>query len=516
MKKGKVFLIGAGPGDPGLITWRGREILASCDAVVYDSLAPRDLLRSAPRARKIDVGKRGGLKTAPKQSEINGLLWRLAKRGLRVARLKGGDPMIFGRGAEEALYLREKKVPFEIIPGVTAALGAAAYAGIPLTHRNYASHVTLVTAHEDPRKSKSLIDWKALARGNGTLVFYMAVRTLPQISKRLLEAGLSPASPAAVIEWASTPGQRVIDGHLGDIARKTREAGIGAPALAVVGKVLRLRNRLDWFHKGKLEGSTVLVTRARHQAGRLREALERCGARVIECPAIEILPPLDWRRVDHAIARLSSYDWVVFTSANGVESFMERLFSRGRDARAFGPARLSAIGPATAGKLEEYGLRADCVPKEFVSESLACALAKRGRLRGEKVILLRADIARPFLREELARQGADVEEVAVYRTRSRKGMRHEISRDLEAGRIDYVTFTSSSTVKSFVAMVGRRVLSKIKDRTKWVSIGPVTSKALEDEGLKVWTEARPYTIPALVEALAGSSNGSRHREGGQR
>lgn len=502
-KKGIVYLIGAGPGDPALITVRGRELLGRAGAVVYDSLVSPELLDFAPGARKFFVGKRAGEKSSRGQASINRLLARLARAGTSVARLKGGDPFIFGRGGEEALFLSRKRIPFEVIPGVTAALGAAAAAGISLTHRGIASQVTLVTAHEDPAKAQSAVNWEALAKSGGTLVFYMGTKTFGRVVRQLIGHGLSKRTPAAVIEWATRPEQRTVEGPISDISRKIRSASITSPALAIVGEAVSLRKDLDWFSRRPLAGKSVLVTRARSQAGVLKKELEELGARVLELPAIRILPPATWDRVDRAARNLGSYDWVVFTSANGVQMFLERLRALKKDVRVFGRTKIAAIGPATAERLAEYGFRADFVPADYVSESLAAEFKRREKPAGKKILLLRADIARDYLRKALSAGGARVDNVPVYRTVPESGNGARMAKMIAAGEVDYVTFTSSSTVDHFARLIGRRTIGRIRNKTRWVSIGPVTSKTARNYGLRIYRQAKPYTIAGLIKALLG-------------
>ena len=502
-KTGKVYLIGAGPGHAGLITVRGKELLEACDAVVYDHLVPAEHLAYAGKALKIYAGKKGGLKSAS-QETINRRLWFLAKQGKTVVRLKGGDPFIFGRGGEEIAYLMRHKIPFEAVPGVTAALGAAAYAGIPLTHRGLASQVTFVTAHEDPAKGSALIDWDVLAKSGGTLVFYMGATRLDQLTSTLIRKGLSSKTPAAVVECATLPSQKTVRGTLGDIAKKAGQAGIGTPALTVVGKVVNLRNRVDWFSRLPLSGKAVLVTRARAQAGRLSRELLNLGARVIDSPMIKILPPATWAKLDAAIDGLRTFDWAVFTSANGVEKFMNRLCALKKDTRVFGDAKICAIGPATADKLKEYSLHADAVPPDYVSESLVSFLAGKEDLRGKKLLLVRSNLGRDYLPKAFRKLGARVHEVTAYRTRRDQSAGRSIAAHLKKREIDYVTFTSSSTVKNFAAILGKKTLSGIKNKTKWISIGPVTSATMRACGLKVHRQAREYTIPGLVQAICRS------------
>lgn len=512
-KIGKVYLVGAGPGHPGLLTLRGKEVLEVCDAVVYDQLIPAEHLSYAESAQKYYAGKKGGEKSSS-QPAINRLLLRLARKGKKVVRLKGGDPFIFGRGGEEVVYLSRNKIPYEVIPGVTAAAGAAAFAGIPLTHRGLASQVTFVTAHEaradsgsdpsDPAKEIGRVDWKILAKCGGTLVFYMGASRLSGLVRTLMRNGLSPKTPAAVIERATTASQVVVQGTLATLAGKARKAGIGTPALTLVGKVVKLRSEADWFSKLPLGGKTIVVTRSRPQAGKLGQELANLGARVIDCPTLRILPPKSWKTADAAIARMASFDWIVFASVNGVEKLMSRVFSLGKDARIFSGAKICAIGPATAERLKEYSLQADMIPPEYVSESLAVFLCRRENLRGKKILLVRSSLGREYLRKEFLKKGACVEEAVVYRTEPVRQIRKGLTRDFREKRIDQVTFTSSSTVRNFVSAFGKKEFSKIKNKTRWVAIGPVTSQTARSLGLKVHRQAEEYTIPGLVQAVLRS------------
>ena len=493
-----MILVGAGPGDAGLLTLKGAEWLSRAQVVVYDWLANAELLRLAPSAEKIFVGKKGGT-SYKDQSEINRILVRLAKKGLLVVRLKGGDPFIFGRGGEEAEFLVRHQIPFEVVPGVTAGVGAPAYAGIPLTDRRFASEVTFLTGHEDPSKKSSALDWRSLARLGGTLVSFMGVRTLPQIVRSLLISGKSPKTPAAVIEWGTLPHQRVIEGTLADIVQKTQKAKIDSPALTVIGEVVRLRKKLAWFEKKPLQGKTVLVTRARAQASELTRRLIENGAEVFEFPTIEIEPPADPKRVDREIRRISDYDWVVFTSTNGVQSFFNRMQQLGKDARIFSGPRIAAIGEATAQELARRGLRSDLVPKEFTSLALFESLKKTGQIRGRRFLLARADIAPPDLKKALEREGGEVTELEVYRTKRSSGDKLELLHRIQKEKIDYVTFTSSSTVNYFFEALPARLRKRL--RSCMVSIGPVTSQTLRSHGVRPDREARIHTVDGLVEAL---------------
>jgi uroporphyrinogen III methyltransferase/synthase len=494
-RSGRVTLVGAGPGDPGLITLHGVEALRQADAVVYDYLASPELLAHAPeQAELIYVGKQAGRHTLA-QSEINALLVRLAREGKRVVRLKGGDPFVFGRGGEEAEALVAAGVPFDVVPGVTSAIAAPAYAGIPVTHRGVASSLAIVTGHEDPQKATSAIDWGSLA-GIDTLVFLMGVANLPAIAAELIAHGRRSDTPAAVIQWGTVGRQRTVTGTLADIATRVEEAGLGSPAVTVVGAVVGLRERLRWFDRRPLLGLRVLVTRTREQAGRLAEGLRALGAEPVECAVIETAPPLDWAPLDRAIGELGAYRWIAFTSANGVEAFFARLALAGRDARALAGARLAAIGPATAAALAARGLRADVVPAEFVAEALADAL---GDVRGARVLLARADIARPALAERLRAAGALVDEVVAYRTVRPEGLEARLRQALAGA--DVVTFTSSSTVRNLFEALGPSEAAQALRGVAVACIGPVTAQTARELGLEPAVVAEEYTIEGLLEAL---------------
>ncbi len=512
VRAGTVYLIGAGPGDPGLLTLRGAECLARADVVVYDYLANPVLLRHArPEAERLYVGKQGGGPRTEQQA-INALIIERAKAGKSVARLKGGDPFVFGRGGEEAEELAAAGIPFEVVPGVTSAIAAPAYAGIPLTHRDHASSVVFVTGHEDPGKERSRIDWAALATGIDTLVFFMATRTLPEVVGRLLEHGRPPETPVAVVRWGTTPEQETVVGTLADIVEQVRERGIRPPALTVVGEVVRLRERLNWFEDKPLFGRRVVVTRAREQASEFAGALRELGAQAVEFPAIEIRPPESWDEVDAAVDRLAGYDWMVFTSVNGVRFFVERLRAAGRDIRALGPARICAIGPATAAAIEALGLRVDVVPSEYRAEAVVEALdaaAGPGGLRGRRVLIPRAAAARDVLPRELSARGALVDVVAAYRTTIPAEAAADVRQLLAEGKIDAVTFTSSSTVRNFVEMLGREAAPALLARPTVAAIGPVTAETAARHGLRVDLVPESYTIAALTRALVDRLGRSR-------
>ncbi len=495
-----VYLVGAGPGDPGLITRRGIECLAAADVVVYDHLAAPELLRHAPAgAEKIYVGKQAGDHTLA-QAEINRLLVERARAGKTVVRLKGGDPFVFGRGGEEAEALAEAGIAFEVVPGVTSAVAAPAYAGIPLSHRRLTATIAFVTGHEDPAKPESGIDWAALARGIGTLVFFMGVKTLPAIASALIGHGRDPQTPAAVVRWGTTPRQRTVTGTLADIAERARQAGVRPPALVVIGEVVRLRERLNWFERRPLFGRRIVVTRAREQASDLARRLSALGAECLETPAIRIAPPEDFGQLDGAIAALSSTDWVVFTSPNGVDFFFERLEAAGRDARALAGVKAAAIGPATAARLKSRGIVSDLVPETFRAEAVVEAF-RREPMAGRVVLLPRAAGARPVLPRELAAMGAVVREVDAYRTLPEPTDPAELVARLEERAVDLVTFTSSSTVTHFLALLPPARREALLAGVPCACIGPITAETARRAGLTVAVEAARYTIDGLVAAI---------------
>ncbi len=497
---GKVFLVGAGPGDPGLITVKGVNCIARADVVVYDYLASPALLTHAnPDAEMIYVGKKGGDHTLP-QEGINALIVEKAKQGNVVARLKGGDPFIFGRGGEEAEALIAAGIPFEVVPGVTAAIGASAYAGIPLTHRDYTSDVAFVTGHEDPTKTESSVDWQALATGIGTLVFFMGVKNLPTIAASLVANGRSADTPVAVIRWGTTPKQRTVIGTLSTIVEETRRAGIKAPAIIIVGGVVNLRETMQWFENRPLMGRRIVVTRAREQASDLVQQLMEYGAECFQCPTIQVVPPADWAPVDRAIETLDQYGWIVFTSVNGVEFFFQRLFEKGLDVRALGHIHTATIGPATAARLRAWGLKSDIIPESYRAESVVEAFATRS-VKGRKVLLPRAKEARSVLPAELTRMGAKVHEVTAYETRQVMDGAADLIARLTAGTIDMVTFTSSSTVKNFHRLLPPDRAERLMAGVTVASIGPITSQTARDMGLTVTIEAETYTIPGLIQAI---------------
>jgi uroporphyrinogen III methyltransferase/synthase len=500
MRTPKVYLVGAGPGDPGLITVKGRECIAAADVVIYDYLAAPSLLKhAAANAELIYVGKKGGDHTLP-QDEINALMVAKARENKVVTRLKGGDPFVFGRGGEEAEVLVDAGIPFEIVPGVTSAVAAPAYAGIPLSHRKLTSTIAFVTGHEDPAKEASGIDWASLARGIGTLVFFMGVKNLPRIVAELTRHGRPPETPAALVRWGTMPQQLTVSGTLADIVTRVKQAGLKAPAIIVVGEVVGLRERLKWFENRPLLGKRIVVTRSRDQASDLVKALSDLGAECLECPTIRVTAPDDAGPLDRAIAELPVFDWIVFTSVNGVSWFFERLFAAGKDLRAVGHLRTAAIGPATAERLRRFGLSSDLVPENFRAEAIVAAF-RREEVRGKTILLPRAQEARQILPVELAAMGASVREVAAYKTEQASADAQDLVERLEERTVDLITFTSSSTVKNFNALLpsGRR--PELTAGVPAACIGPVTADTARQMGFDVRIEARSYTIPGLVESI---------------
>ena len=500
---GIAYLIGAGPGAPDLITVKGRECLRIADVVIYDRLASPELLQEARAgAELIYVGKSAG-HHALRQEEINALIVRKAQEGKVVARLKGGDPFVFGRGGEEALALCEAGIAFEVVPGITSAIAVPAYAGIPVTQRGYTSSLSIITGHEDPGKDSSDLDWSQIAVGSGTLVFLMGVRNLPDIVTALLRNGRTPDTPAAVIQRGTEPTQQTVVGCLENIVQKAQAAGITPPAITVVGEVVNLREHLRWFDIKPLFGKRILVTRSREQASGLSARLRELGAQPVEFPTIRIVPAEDSAPLDHAIARLSSYDWIVFTSVNGVKHFMDGLARHDLDARAFATARLAAIGPVTAAELWHYALRADYVPDDYVAEAVSAGLDVQ---TGQRILLPRADLARPALVEELRERGCVVDEVTTYRTLPYEHTAEDV-RVLFGTAFDIVTFTSSSTVRNLVAIL-RDILSDDWQAAlrgaRIACIGPITAETAQELGVQPDIVAEEYTIAGLVDAIVAA------------
>jgi len=495
-----VYLVGAGPGDPGLITAKGLALLRRAQVVVYDQLASPELLKEVQAAAEIIyVGKKAGAHVVP-QEGINDLMVARAKAGLTVVRLKGGDPFVFGRGGEEAEELARAGIPFEVVPGVTAAVAVPAYAGIPVTHRRYTTLVTFITGHEDPTKEASTIPWEALGKNPGTLVFLMGVKNLPEICRQLVEKGRDSRTPAAVIERGTSLSQRTVTGTLTDIAQVARDAQIKPPAILVVGGVVELRETLKWWETRPLWGKTVVVTRSRQQASKLVELLAAAGAHCLEVPTLEIGPPDDFGSFDAALKSLSQYHWLIFTSVNGVAAFMARLFEQGRDVRALGGLKIAAIGPATAESLRAYGLNADVVPPAFKAEVLLEALSPHVT-PGSKMLLARAQIAREVLPEGLVRLGAEVDVAPVYKARPPKEIPPEAEAAFKEGRVDILTFTSSATVHNFARLLGKDRFQALALTATVAAIGPITAATLKEYGITPQIEPADYTIPALAAAI---------------
>ena len=502
---GKVYLIGAGPGDPGLLTVKGREALEQADVVVYDRLAHPSLLDCAPpAAERIFAGKARGQQELT-QDGINDMLVEKARAGLRVARLKGGDPFVFGRGGEEALALARAGIPFDVVPGVSSAIAAPAYAGIPVTHRGIATGFTVVSGSEDPSKPESAVRWEELARSlsahGGTLITLMGWASIEKILEALRHAGLPPDTPVALVQWGTWSRQKTVTGTLETAASKGREAGLTAPVVAVIGEVVNLREELAWFDSRPLFGKRVLVTRSRTQASRMCELLEDAGAIAVELPAIAIAPPENFEQLDEAVGRMASYGWVIFASVNAVDSVFQRLDSMGKDARAFGVARVGAIGPATATALVRRGIRPDFMPSRSVSSAALEELAAYD-WNGVNVLLPAADIGRDELADGLSRFGAELHRVTAYRTITPPDAAQR-ARDALADGIDIVTFTSSSTVRNLISLLeehdgpGKEALA----HSLVACIGPVTSGTARDLGLTVDIEAKEHTVDGLAHAL---------------
>jgi uroporphyrinogen III methyltransferase / synthase len=500
LSSGIVYLVGSGPGDPSLITLRGVECLRKAEVVVYDYLANEQLLNHAPSAaERIYAGKIGGRHNQG-QDQINALLVEKGRSGKVVVRLKGGDPFVFGRGGEECEALREAGIAFEIVPGVTAAIGAAAYAGIPLTHRDYTTSVTLVTGHEGKGKEESTIDWNCLARGNGTVVFYMGVTTLRQNMERLVAHGRNPQTPVALVRWGTTPEQQVLTGTLADIADRAEQSGFKPPAITIVGEVVSLREKLHWFDGRPLFGKRLMVTRAADQAGEFATMLADRGAAVLECPTIRLVEPEQWEPLDAALQNLSGYDWLVMTSGNAVRAFFQRLDTLGLDARALGSCRICALGPKTADALRGFGIRSDMLASEYKAEGVVAEFAKLD-ITGKRILYPRADRAREAIPRELGCMGALVDSPVAYRTILPDRLPPEAVFALEKRSVDCITFTSSSTVQNLAKMLGNdRMLDMLKG-VAVASIGPITSKTCRALGLRVDIEPPEYTLAALTDAI---------------
>ena len=499
MNQGKVYLVGAGPGDPGLLTLRGKELLQQAEVVIYDYLANDEFLQDAPvDAERIYVGKKGGDHTLS-QEEINRLLVEKG-RSKRVVRLKGGDPFVFGRGGEEAEVLVAEDIAFEVVPGVTAAVAAPAYAGIALSHRDYTASMAFITGHERGDKDESKINWEKLSEAVGTLVFFMGVKNLPDICRQLIAHGRSERTPAAVIRWGTTPEQETVTGTLQTIVERVQEARLKPPAIIVVGEVVGLREKLNWYESKPLFGRRVVVTRAREQASDFKAKLAALGAQCIEFPTIEIQPPPSWDPLDRAIRELPDYHWVVFTSVNGVKFFMQRLQAAALDVRELKGIRLATIGPKTAEALQGFGLRPDLVPGEYRAESLLEGLEAEN-LAGRRFLMPRAMVAREVLPDTLRKWGAQVDVVPAYQAVLPASKSSHVLELLRKGAVHCVSFTSSSTVGNFFSLFKKDEILPLLEDVPIASIGPITTETAEKFGLKVNIMPSEFTIPALVEAI---------------
>jgi uroporphyrinogen III methyltransferase/synthase len=505
----RVYLVGAGPGDPSLITIRGKQLLERAEVVIYDYLASKKLLNHVPReAEFIYAGKRGGVKHTHTQEEINQMLIDRARSGRRVIRLKGGDPFIFGRGGEEIEELVKAGIPFEVVPGVTSATAAATYAGIPITHRQYTSTVAFVTGHEDPAKQDSNIAWDKLATGVGTIVVYMGIKNLQTIMEKLIRYGRDPHTPVAVVRWASTSEQRTVVGDIENIAEIVKKNNIKPPSLVIIGEVVNLRDTINWYEKRPLFSKRIVVTRTRDQASELVTLLENYGAECLEYPTISLEPVASYEILDQALVELETYHWLLFTSINAVEYFFKRLFALGKDVRYLKGPKIAAVGKVTAEALTSRGIKADLLPEEFTGDGLAESLIKTD-INGKRVLIPRALKAREILPEKLNEAGAEVTVAPVYQnvlptSTSGGQLKEELLAALQEKSIDMVTFTSSSTVKNFVTLLGISIPSEMQKLMSGIgvaTIGPITAKTAEQYGLHVNVQPTEYTIPDLVDSI---------------
>ncbi len=498
---GTVHLVGAGPGDAGLLTLRGAELLGRADVVVYDALVNPDLLRLAPKTAEMIYGGKRSRDHAIPQEDLNQLLVAKAKEGKTVVRLKGGDPYIFGRGGEEAEELAEAGVPFEVVPGISSTVAAPNYAGIPLTHRDFCSTYQVITGHEDPTKPDSGLDWAQIARMPGTKVVLMGVERIRQIAAELVANGMAAKTPVAMVRWGTTGRQKTITGTLATIADVVDAEKFTAPAVTIIGDVVSLRKKLNWFERRPLFGRRVVVTRTREQASQLSRQLAEQGAEVMEIPTIKVVPPEDRQPLVEAMGALGEYDWVVFTSPNGVTAFFEYFFKAFDDIRVIGRLRFAAVGPATAAKLKELHLAVDAMPEEYVASKVAAAIAKVDGVENLRILCLRAEVAGPDLVAKLEELGAIVDDVACYRTvPETEDINGAAAKLIEEGA-DWVTFTSASTVENFHARFDLPALLKRFPSLKTLSIGPETSKALAALGLEPTAEAKPHNLDGMVKAL---------------
>ena len=498
---GTVYLVGAGPGDAGLLTLRGAELLARADVVVYDALVNPELLRHAPKSAEIIYGGKRAKAHAIPQSELNQLLIAKAKQGKTVVRLKGGDPYVFGRGGEEAEQLADAGVPVEVVPGVSSFVAVPNYAGVPLTHREFSSRLTLVTGHEDPAKEASSIDWKQLATTPGTKVVMMGTDRIGEIGKTLIQNGMPSATPIAMVRWGTTGKQQSIEGTLETIAEVAKKAGISPPTVAVIGEVVKLRPKLNWFERRPLFQQRIVVTRSREQAAGLSRQLSELGADVLDIPIIKIEAPTRREGIVDALLELNSYDWLIFTSPNGVTTFFDYFFRQFHDMRDIGGCRIAAVGPATAKRLKELHLQVDLMPDEALGSSIAEAFKEFESIENLKICLLRAEVANRELPDTLEALGAIVDDIACYRTTAETEDPTDTSANLLEKGADWITFTSASTVEHFHTRFDLPALLRKFPQAKLASIGPETSKALAALKLEPQVEAKQHTIEGLVQAL---------------
>ncbi len=498
---GTVYLVGAGPGDAGLLTLRGAELLKRADVVVYDALVNTDLLRLAPSSAEIIYGGKRAKDHAIPQEEMNQLLVKLAKQGKTVVRLKGGDPYLFGRGGEEAEELQAEGVPFEVVPGISSIVAAPNYAGIPITHREHCSSFTVLTGHEDPTKEETSLDWKHLAADKGTKVVLMGVERIRQITSELVKAGADKETPVAMVRWGTRGNQESIQGTLETIADIVDEKGFKAPAVTVIGGVVGLREKLNWFEKRQFFGKRIVVTRTREQASQLSSQLLELGAEVLEIPTIKIVPPIERAALADAMLEIGSYEWIIFTSPNGVTEFFNAFFRVFDDIRSIGGARFLAVGPATAAKLKELHIKVDLMPEKFVTREIVKTFKEYQDVENVRMLLMRAEVANPELPAELTKMGAIIDDVACYRTVPETEDVSGNAAKLIEGGADWVTFTSSSTVENFHARFDLPKLRQQFPQLRTISIGPETTKAIEALGLKPDIEAKEHTIAGIVEAL---------------
>lgn len=499
-KKGQVVLVGAGPGDEGLLTLKGREWLERADVIVYDHLVNGNMMRwTGENAETIYAGKKAG-HASLEQDEINSLLISKAREGNTVVRLKGGDPFIFGRGGEEAMALKKAGIPFSVVPGVTSPIGVAAYAGIPLTHRDISSTVTIITGSNEKNQQDIHIDWEKIASRSGTLVFLMGARKLPIICEKLTRFGKDPETPIAVIQWGTTARQKTWTGTLKTIVDIATRENIAPPALTIIGEVVNVRPFMEWYETLPLFGKAVVITRAENQADSMIHQLQEKGAEPVSFPVIQTLPPPDESPLDQALTRLPQYDGLIFTSANGVKFFMQRLKETGQDIRELKGVRIYTIGPKTEKAVRAFGMQVDCVPENFVAESLIESLGQEN-VQGKRFLIPRALVAREILPDQLRAMGATVDVVPAYQTLPPKRKNQDLAHRLQDGVIDVITFTSSSTVTNFLDQIGPELRPHL-DRVTIACIGPITANTAQENGLKVTIVPKQYTVDALVTAIA--------------